>query len=102
MGDEKKILKEADDLSFFGKLFFAGVVSYLAKGGSVEAPKIPIKIRATKEQIKAIMDVISATKELQDVINKPDVPIETVIEKIKNKNQKKEEFFRSVGRSWPL
>lgn len=100
MSDEKKLLNEAN-LSWAGKLFFAGVASYL--GNSAEsAPKIPIKIKASEEQIKAIMDIIRASKEFQETINQKDVPIERVIEKIKNKNKAKENFKAIVGVDWPL
>lgn len=100
MADEEKMLKEAN-LSWAGKLFFAGVASYL---GSItdSMPKIPIKVKASKEQIKAIMDIIQASKEFQEVINQPDVPIEKVIEKIKAKSDAKDRFEKIVGQKWPL
>lgn len=100
MADKEKMLKEAN-LSWAGKLFFAGVASYL---GSItdSMPKIPIKIKATKEQVKAIMDIIQASKEFQEVINQPDIPIERVIEKIKKKNDAKDAFKRCCGEDWPL
>lgn len=100
MANEKDLLKETD-LTWAGKLFFAGVASFL--GSKTDStPKIPIKIKATKEQVKAIMDVIQASKEFQETINQPDVPIETVVEKIKKKNDAKEAFKKVIGRDWPL
>ena len=100
MANEEKMLSEAN-LSWAGKLFFAGVASYL---GSItdSTPKIPIKIKASKEQIKAIMDIIQASKEFQETINQQDVPIERVIEKIKKKNDAKDAFKKVVGQDWPL
>lgn len=100
MADDKKMLNESN-LSWAGKLFFAGVASYL---GSItdSTPKIPIKIKATKEQIKAIMDIIKASKEFQETINQQDVPIEKVIEKIKAKADAKDRFEKIVGYKWPL
>lgn len=100
MANEEKMLNEAN-LSWAGKLFFAGVASYL---GSItdSTPKIPIKIKASKEQIKAIMDIIQASKEFQETINQQDVPIERVIEKIKKKNDAKDAFKKQVGQDWPL
>ena len=100
MADGKKILKEAN-LSWAGKLFFAGVDSHL---GSITdpTPKIPIKIKASKEQIKAIMDIIQASKEYQETISQPEVPIEKVIEKIKKRNDAKDAFKKIVGQDWPL
>jgi hypothetical protein len=48
------------------------------------------------------MDIIQASKEFQETINQPDVPIEKVIEKIKKKNDAKDNFKKLIGRDWPL
>ena len=89
------------DLSWAGKLFFAGVASFLGNKHE-ELPRIPIKIKVTQEQLKVIKDIIKASKEFQDAINKSDVSIEEVMEKIQNKNKAKEAFESVMKRPWPL
>lgn len=94
-------------MSWAGKLFFAGVAAWLGgtayKGiSSGMAPKLPIKIRGTKEQIKAVMDAITSSKQFQDEINKPGATIDGVIQKLNLKNMNKSNFERLTGKKWPL
>jgi len=112
-------------LSWAGKLFFASVGAYLAnsaykgyqnsqgmmgedamapapEGNEIKVPKLPIKIRATKEQIKAIMDAITSSVEFQEEISKPGATIESVIQKLNLKNTSKANFEQITGKKWPL
>lgn len=100
MNDNKKVLKEMN-LTWVGKLFFSGIASYLGNT-SETTPKIPIKIKATKEQIKAVMDIVQASKDLQQAINEQDIPIERVIEKMQAKSLAKKRFFDLMKVEWPL
>lgn len=102
MSNKKDLILNEANLTTFGKLFFAGVASFLGSKSSGNPPKMPIKIKATQEQIKAIGDVIKASKEFQDAINEPNVPIEKIIQKIKAKNDNKNQFERICGQAWPL
>jgi len=120
----KKILNEIK-FSWAGKLLFAGIAASLASGflrgvakgmkeneGDTTAgtdmsvakniPKIPLKIRGTPEQIKALKDTITASKEFQEEINKPGATIEGVIEKLKLRNETKQQFEQITGYPWPL
>lgn len=93
-------------LSWAGKLFFAGVASYLAGVGlqkaAAGAPKLPFKIRGTPEQIKAITDAILASKAFQEEIKKPGATVESVIQKLNLRNMNKDRFKQLTGRPWPL
>lgn len=93
-------------LSWAGKLFFAGVASYLAGVGlqkmGTPAPKLPFKIRGTPEQIKAITDAIVASKAFQEEIKKPGATVESVIQKLNLRNMNKDRFKQLTGRPWPL
>ena len=98
------------NLSWAGKLFFAAVASYLGvfayKGVDAEfdnqVPKLPIKLRGSKEQIKAIIDVITSSSEFQKEINKPDATVDSVIQKLNLKNLNKDNFYKITGKKWPL
>lgn len=95
-------------MSWAGKLFFAGIAGWL--GGTaykgvkkgMSAPKLPIKIRGTKQQIKAVMDAITSSKEFQREINKPGATIDGVIKKLKLKNLNQKQFEKLTGKKWPL
>lgn len=109
--NEQKNQKPINELkmSWAGKLFFAGVAAWLGgsaykgvQAGMSQAPKLPIKIRGTKEQIKAIMDAITSSKAFQDEVNKPGATIDGVIQKLNLKNMNKSNFERLTGKSWPL
>lgn len=94
-------------MSWAGKLFFAGIAAWLGgtayKGvKSGKAPKLPIKIRGSKEQIKAVMDAITSSKAFQDEINKPGATIEGVIQKLKLKDVNRQNFERITGKKWPI
>lgn len=95
-------------MSWAGKLFFAGVASWLGAAayqgvkGARNAPKLPIKIRGTKQQIKAVMDALTSSKAFQDEIRKPGAKIEDVINKLKIKDLDKQSFERATGKRWPI
>lgn len=83
-------------LSATGKLFFASMVAFLAGSKSM------IKLKATPEQIKAISNVVTASKAFQDEIAKEGATIDSVISKMRIKNLMAAEFKAQTGRSWPL
>ena len=70
--------------------------------GNPQIPKLPIKLRATQEQIQAIIDTIKASVEFQQEINNPDATIESVIQKLNAKNNLKADFEAKTGFQWPL
>jgi hypothetical protein len=97
------------NLSWAGKLFFAGVAGWLggtaykgASQGFREPPKLPIKIKGTPKQIKAIQDAIYGSKAFQDAISQPNATIEQVIEKLKLRDVHKRSFERLTNKKWPL
>ena len=83
-------------LSATGKLFFASLISYLAGSKSV------IKLKATPEQIKAISNVVTASKEFQEEVLKPTATVDSVISKMRKKNEMIKNFVEKTGRNWPL
>lgn len=83
-------------LSAAGKLFFASLVAFL--NGSKSA----VKLKGTPEQIQAILDVIKASKEFEEITKKPGVSVEEVIEKMRAKNLAVVNFQVKTQRNWPL
>lgn len=83
-------------LSATGKLFFASLVAALQGG------KSSIKIKGTPEYIKALTDVVMASKAFQEEVAKPDATIESVIEKMRLKNMAAADFKAKTGFPWPL
>lgn len=83
-------------LSASGKIFFASLVSYLMGG------KSSVKIKGTQEQIKALADVVKATREFNEEVKNPNATIESIIEKMREKNLKAAEFKAKTNFSWPL
>jgi hypothetical protein len=83
-------------LTATGKLFFASLVAVLQGG------KSSIKLKGTPEQIKALTDVIQASKAFQEEVQKPDATIESVIEKMRLKNMAAADFKSKTNFPWPL
>lgn len=83
-------------LSATGKLFFASLVGYLAGSKSI------VKLKATPEQIKAISDVVMASRAFQDEIKRDGATIDSVIEKMRLKNMTAADFEKITGKKWPL
>lgn len=88
-------------LSWAGKIFFAGAAAYIL-GGVGRQQKIPIKVRGSTEQMKAIIDAVVSSKQFQQELNRPGATIDSVIEKLRLRNLSKSQFAALTGKSWPL
>jgi hypothetical protein len=84
------------ELSPLGKLFFGSLVAWIIKGSA-----IPFKIRGTPEQVKAITDAAFAARRLHDELKKPDATIQTVLDKLNEKNKTAENFKNLFGFNFP-
>ncbi len=96
----KQQLDEAN-LTWAGKLFFASVAAYIASDVA-QAMKLPIKLRGKPEQIQAVVDAITASKEFQKEIKKPGARVEDVVQKMNLKNMSKQDFKRLTGQEFPV
>lgn len=96
----KQQLDEAN-LTWAGKLFFASVATYIASDVA-QAMKLPIKLRGKPEEIKAVVDAITASKDYQREIKKPGARVEDVIQKLNLKNMSKQDFKKLTGRDFPV
>lgn len=93
-------LNEAN-LTWAGKLFFASVAAYIASDVAT-AMKLPIKLRGKPEQIQAVVDAITTSKDYQREIKKPGASVEGVIQKLNLKNMSKQDFKRLTGQEFPV
>jgi hypothetical protein len=101
--EELKVKKLQEELSWVGKMFFAGLAG--AIGGTFAQAvgiKLPFKLRGSQSQIKAITDAVMATKEFQQEIARSGATVESVIRKLNLKNISRERFEQFTGHSWPL
>jgi hypothetical protein len=64
--------------------------------------KLPIKLRGKPEQIRAVTDAITASKEYQREIKKPGASVESVIQKLNLRNMSKERFRELTGKNFPI
>lgn len=94
------IVNEAK-LTWAGKLFFASVAAYMASD-IAKAMKLPIKLRGKPEQIKAVVDAITSSKEFQREISKPGAKVEDVMQKLNLRNMSKERFKQLTGFDFPV
>ena len=92
------VLKEWN-LSWAGKLFFAGAAAYIA--GKV-IKNMPLKLHGSKEQLRAIADAIVASKAFQDELKKPGASIESVVKKMNLRNVTRQRFEQLTGKAFPL
>jgi len=97
----EEILKEIR-LSWAGKLFFAGAAAYILGTGMQQKVKLPIKVRGTPQQMRAVIDAIVSSKAFQREIGKPGATIDSVVNKLRLRNISKQRFFALTQRPWPL
>jgi hypothetical protein len=88
-------------LTWAGKLFFASVAAYIASDIS-KAMKLPIKLRGKPDQIKAVVDAITTSKDFQREIKKPGAKVEDVVRKLNLRNMSKERYKQLTGRDFPI
>ena len=94
-------INESTKLTWAGKLFFASIAAYIASDVA-QVMKLPIKLRGKPEQIKAVVDAITNSKDFQKEIGKPGAKIEDVVQKLNLRNMSKERFQQLTGKNWPL
>lgn len=94
-------INESTKLTWAGKLFFASIAAYIASDVA-QAMKLPIKLRGKPEQIRAVVDAITNSKDFQREIGKPGAKIEDVVKKLNLRNMSKERFKALTNQPWPL
>jgi len=89
-------------LSWAGKIFFAGAAAYITGKGLQQKVKLPLKIRGTPQQIKAIMDAVVGSKAFQQEISRPGATIDQVIDKLRLRNLSKARYRQITGKNFPI
>lgn len=101
-GENGENLKEIK-LSWAGKLFFAGAAAFImGKGMQKKRVKLPIKVRGTPKQMRAVIDAVVSSREFQREINRPGATIDSVVDKLRLRNMTKQRFAQLTGKPWPL
>lgn len=105
-------LQEQNGLTWQGKLFFAGLAAHIAslvaaellgdKDGTLKKKKFPYRLKGKPEQIQAIVDIITSSKEFQKELMKKGASVESVMEKLDIQNLTKDKFEKVFGKKWPL
>lgn len=98
--DKKKPIKEFK-LSWAGKIFFAGAAAYIL-GTAGKKVSLPIKIKGSPQQIKAVVDAVVNSKKFQQELQKPGATIDSVVDRLRIRNLSKNQFQQLTGRSWPI
>lgn len=99
-GETDELIKEFK-LSWAGKIFFAGAAAFILGSGG-RKQRLPIKVRGTPQQMKAVTDAILNSKKFQQELNKPGATVDSVINKLRLRNLSKNDFQRLTGKPWPL
>lgn len=99
-GEDDQTIKEFK-LSWAGKIFFAGAAAYIL-GSAGRQQKIPIKVRGTPQQVKAIVDAVISSKQFQQELSRPGATVDSVIDKLRLRNISKNQFQQLTGRPWPI
>jgi hypothetical protein len=98
---EAPVVLQEWQLSWAGKIFFAGAASYIT-GTGLSKVRMPLKIRGTPAQMKAVVDAIVGSKEFQREITKPGATIDSVIQKMNLRNMTKQRFQDITGKAFPI
>lgn len=97
---EKQFIKEFK-LSWAGKIFFAGAAAYIL-GSAGKKVSLPIKIKGSPQQIRAVIDAIVNSKKFQQELQKPGATIDSVVDRLRIRNLSKTHFYRLTGKPWPI
>lgn len=89
-----------ESLSWAGKLFFASLASYMA--GDALTKIMPIKLKGTPDQVKAVVDAVAASKAFQTASKEPGATVDSIINKLNLKNMNAQRFRALTGKNWPL
>lgn len=84
------------NITVVGKIFL-GALTAVALGHQPH-----IKIKASPEQVDVIKRVVQATQDFRAELEKPEVIIQSVMDKLQLKNIAAQEFQMQLGLPWPL
>jgi len=91
-----EILKEENYPSFTGKLLVTSLTAWML------GKNLNVKVRGTKDEMRVVENVLSASKTFQEELNRPGATIASINEKLTAKRTAAAEFERVVGVPWLL
>lgn len=91
--------KVNEGLTWAGKLFFTTLAANLANDSKI---KLPMNIKGTPEQVKALAQLILSNKAFQDEVKKPDATIESVYKTLQAQGDSRETFKSLFGHDFPI
>lgn len=93
---KRKSLNELFKMTTFGKLFFTGLAAWILHKAS------RLKIKGSPQEIQAIANAIQSSRAFQDEIRQPGATVDSVMQKLKLKYVRGEEFEKIMGVKFPL
>lgn len=87
----------ANKLTTIGKLFFASLLTSMATG-----QKTPFRISGDPKKMQALIKVIQSTKAFQDEIKRPGATVDSVMQKLNQKNIDAKTFENVFKAKWPI
>lgn len=87
---------EDPNVTVVGKMFLAGIAS------AVLGCPPHIKVRGTPDQVEAIKNAITATRDFQIELERPGAMVQDLMDKLQLKNIAAQEFESRLGLPWPL
>ncbi len=97
--ENKKEQNIDEGLSWAGKLFFTSMAAQLAHDTSM---KVPLKIKGTPEQIKALAEAVASNKAVQDELKNPNATVESVYRALMKKTEARDAFKAATGSDFPV
>lgn len=85
------------ELSSIGKVFFASLVAWI-----VNDAKLNWKIKGDSREVEFFTKAVFAVKRYHDEVKSPQATIDSVIQKINEKNKAIFEYEEAFGRKLPL
>jgi hypothetical protein len=86
-----------DNLTPIGKLFFTSLIGWVNSDH-----KLNWKLKGDPEKMNAFAKIILAVKRFQEETKKPDATIDSIMQKLDEKNQAALDFKNICGFDWPL
>jgi len=91
-------MKRLDELSLnvLGKVFLTAVAAWVAGKAT------NLKVRGTPREVKAVANALQSTKLFQEELHKSEASVQSVMDRLHEKQVCARDFERVIGIEWPL
>lgn len=83
-------------LSTVGKLFLAGIGAWLLGRAA------HLIIKGKKQQIDALRTALVASRKFQDILKRPNVTVDQILDKLREKDATAREWEKKTKTPWPF